>query len=52
VRRALGHPDEARGYWDHALTILHDIGAFTTAAADAMRRQPIPDTPEIIQRNT
>lgn len=52
VQQARGRLDEARGYWDQALTILHDLRALTAAAADTLRRQPIPDTPEIIQRNT
>ena len=52
TQHALGHNDEARTYWWHAITILQDIGALTIDEAEALRAQPIPDTPEIIQRNT
>ncbi|MFL6144257.1 MAG: AfsR/SARP family transcriptional regulator [Labedaea sp.] len=52
VAHALGGLDEARTYWLHSITILHDIGTLTDQEADALRRQPLPDTPEIIRRNT
>jgi DNA-binding SARP family transcriptional activator/tetratricopeptide (TPR) repeat protein len=51
THHALGNHDEARTYWQHSITILHDVGALTTDQANTLRRQPIPHTPEIIQRN-
>ncbi|HET9142973.1 AfsR/SARP family transcriptional regulator [Actinophytocola sp.] len=51
VQHALGGLDEARTYWLHAITILRDIGLLTDQEAETLRRQPVPDTPEIIRRN-
>jgi DNA-binding SARP family transcriptional activator/Tfp pilus assembly protein PilF len=49
---ALGNHDQARTCWQHAITILQEIHALSAEAADDLRAQPIPDTPEIIRRNT
>lgn len=52
TQHALGEEHPARASWQRSIGILHDIGALTPAQADRLRRQPVPPTPEIIQRNT
>jgi tetratricopeptide (TPR) repeat protein len=52
TQHALGRPDQARACWQHAITILREIGMLTEGEAEKLRSQPIPDTPEIIERNT
>jgi tetratricopeptide (TPR) repeat protein len=51
AQHALGHHDQARTSWRHSISILQEIGSLTAAQADVLHRQPIPHTPEIIQRS-
>jgi tetratricopeptide (TPR) repeat protein len=52
THHALGNHDNARTNWRKSITILHDVGALSNDQADALHRQPVPQTPEIIQYNT
>jgi hypothetical protein len=52
AHHAIGQLDTARAHWHDAITILRDIGLLDPTQADALTRQPIPDTPEIIRLNT
>ncbi|HEV8558253.1 MAG TPA: BTAD domain-containing putative transcriptional regulator [Actinophytocola sp.] len=49
---ALGHPEPARTYWQQSIEILRGLGELTDDEAQTLLRQPVPDTPGIIQRNT
>jgi len=49
---ALGHHDQARDYWQQSIDILRDLGELTDDEAGSLLRQPIPDTPGLIKRNT
>jgi hypothetical protein len=52
TRHALGRLDQARTYWQHAAATLHDISLLTGEEVAALRSMPIPETPDIIRRNT
>jgi tetratricopeptide (TPR) repeat protein len=49
---AAGREDQARTYWRRSLALLQDIGVLSVEEAAALRTQPVPDTPRIIQLNT
>jgi tetratricopeptide (TPR) repeat protein len=48
---ALGRPGQARTHWRRAISILHDLGELTDDESSDLRRQPVPDTPWVIQYN-
>lgn len=52
AHHTLGNHDQASTYWRQSIAILRDIGELTDDEASALLCQPVPDTPEIIQRNT
>lgn len=52
ARRALGDLRRARAFWDRSLDLLVEIGGLSPAQADARRRQPAPDPPDVIVHNT
>ncbi|WP_205661249.1 tetratricopeptide repeat protein [Amycolatopsis vastitatis] len=52
VHHLVGNHDQARACWHRSITILREIGAITGDHVARLLRQPVPDTPEIILRNT
>ncbi|RSM37930.1 tetratricopeptide repeat protein [Amycolatopsis balhimycina DSM 5908] len=52
VHHLVGNHGQARACWHRSITILREIGAITGDHAAGLLRQPVPDTPEIILRNT
>ena len=52
THHVLGNHDQARACWHRSITMLREIGAITGDHVARLLRQPVPDTPEIILRNT
>ncbi|MEU8360644.1 BTAD domain-containing putative transcriptional regulator [Nonomuraea sp. NPDC048882] len=46
----LGKIHDARGYWDKAADILHDLGLISASDKHDIQTSAAPETPEVIQR--
>lgn len=52
AHHTIGDLDRARACWYESIGTLHDLGVLSADEARARMRQPVPDTPEIVDVNT